>query len=138
MNELYGYARGANLSLSNEMDGITIEAGATGRTLAHEIGHACGLKDIYTSLDLNGTNVSLENTPVQLAFLPGDWCHDAPNGGYGPLKHPEIVIRLLMLGIDIQNAVDIPSGAVLGLNKNGQTNLVNVGLEHMNRQPSHW
>jgi hypothetical protein len=101
-----------NVSGINNDEGTILAANATGRTLAHEVCHACGLKDIYVS----STNTSLIVAGgVNETRMASDW-----SGGYyaAGIQQTGIIQKLLMYGIDNQasaNKVDIPNGSVYGL-----------------------
>ena len=89
------------------------EGGFAGSILAHEIGHQCGLYDIYKAMT---------NTPLVVSCLPSynrlpyDW-----GGGYysNELTQADLVQRLLLYGVgsasDPNPGIDIPSGQVYGL-----------------------
>ena len=121
----------------NSAHGCAVATNGNFRTLAHEIGHACGLHDIY---DTRSDLAAAVTGEVREAWAPDDW-----NGGPGPLyyepglEQAELVRRLLMYGYGGTAIVkgDIPLGRVLGITWNGQTNLVKVGLRDMNRNPKH-
>ena len=110
-------------------------------TVAHEIGHACGLVDIYA--DHPATPLAVTGA-ISEARVPKDW-----GGGFYPanLTHADLIPRLLMYGQPSINKADIPLGNVYGLwytFENGSTvwhldegNLAPVGAESMNRQPFH-
>ena len=123
--------------------GIAIERNAPLNTMAHEIGHACGLRDIYT--DYGGTNVG--SALVREAWEPQDW-----SGGIGPefynrtLSQEILIRRLLMHGTVLASmaTLDIPTGEVSGVkrNENGTNyviGLTKVGFDNngypMNRTP---
>ena len=126
----------------NVAAGLTIACTATAGTLAHELGHACGLLDIYTSWPADTPTVFFPanaTNAVEQTFEPNDWCASMPNGGYGFLTQSNLVHRLLMFGFDEVDAVDIPAGMVQGLDKNGTITNLPVGLSNLgNRQPQHW
>lgn len=101
--------------------GIVIGPDADVRTVAHEIGHACGLRDIYNSY----TNVSLrvDGYPSR-ERMPNDW------GWYPPhVTHANIVRRLLMYGYGNPVKIDITYGDVYGLWYTNRINTDNGRLE---------
>ncbi len=138
VRSLEGRRRAVNVNDTNVQAGLTIEYNISAKILAHEFGHVCGLKDIYTSRIVDGATNALSDIPVQQAFNIYDWCAEAPAGGYGSLHHPDLVQRLLMNSNDDQTGVDIPRGHVWGVWKDGHKADVPVGLQDMSRQPSHW
>ncbi len=135
-----GLYNGMDWKPSNAGDGLTIVSNAMARTLAHEIGHACGLPDIYVAAPVNNPTNQLPNSLIEQAWISSDWCENIPHGGYGAsLTQPELVQRLLMYGVDLFDAVDLPCGSVHGLNRDGGEETLAVGLTGMgNRTPSHW
>lgn len=103
--------------------GIVIGPGANTRTVAHEIGHACGLRDIYVSY----TNVTqyVEGRPSQ-DRMPDDW------GWYPPeITHANIVRRLLMYGVNSTTKADISYGDVYGLWYTNRINTDNGKFEKL-------
>ena len=111
--------------------------GADDFTLAHELGHACGLDDIYESH--SGTSLTVSGPPDKLRFTH-DW-------GWYPenLTQADIVSKLLMYGYSSNTKGDISRGDVYGLwyqyvsgttNKVWQLGLAPVGFKlHGNRHP---
>ncbi len=87
--------------------GIIIGPSANGRTVGHEIGHACGLSDIYCSY--GETELCVSGSPTW-ERLPHDW------GWYPPaVSQADIVKRLLMYGYASSQKADISSGDIYGL-----------------------
>ncbi|MBQ7252838.1 MAG: hypothetical protein IJS32_09610, partial [Kiritimatiellae bacterium] len=133
---------GQSCTDTNATAGLTIVSTASARTLAHELGHACGLNDIYTNLVVNNVEFTLYDGVVLSVCAQGDWCEEARNGGYGDLTLHPMVCRLLMYGEDkpdLAAAVDIPAKKVYGLMNTGQNTSVAVGLNDMGlRNPRHW
>ena len=134
-----GGIEGLHFAPGDERDGLTIAANATAQTLAHELGHACGLQDIYITRTIAETTRSLPNTTLSPLFLVADYCDDMPGCGYGPLPLHSLLRRLLMYGVKIDTAVDIPFGSVLGMNADASTAFIPVGLTNLRtRNPEHW
>lgn len=109
--------------------------------MAHEIGHACGLSDIYA--EKGGMDVGGDLVKEQ--WMPQDF-NSGPSPEYynRSLEHKTVIRGLLMFGTtqDIQISADIPMGNVYGIarSSNGYTNcMVKVGLDNggypMNRSP---
>ena len=94
----------------NCASGMVMTAGADGRTLAHEIGHALGMEDIYASnVGVTNETVSLKSIPAserpKYVFMESDWnlgCDGHGDGGcrfYGKhVFHRDILDRMLMNG----------------------------------------
>ena len=110
--------------------GMVMTASADGRTLAHEIGHAFGLEDIYVS-NVASTNelvtlkaVSSSERPRYL-FMESDWnlgCEGHGEGGcrfYGKATmHEDLLDRMLMNGMrhgHLGGGRDITMGNVHGV-----------------------
>lgn len=119
-------------------NGILIAGGKGIRSLAHEIGHACGANDIY--IENSDMTIVLPGS-VQPSRLPQDW------GVYrGPTNwtpdQAYVVPRLLMFGLSTSVIGDIPSDDVYGLRRGYQsgqiiwtTGLAHVGLTAMTNAP---
>lgn len=133
--------RGLNYSSSGPDAGCAVSTNGDFRTVAHELGHACGLADIY---DVDSSGVSLPDALVRQAWASKDW-----NGGSSPLYYPStldhkvLINRLLMYGFGGNgiSKADIPSGRIYGYKNVGSiriTSDVAVGLQDMNRSPTHW
>ena len=87
--------------------GIVIGPDANAQTIAHEIGHACGLPDIYN--EDRKTSLKVEGIPSK-ERMPDDW------GWYPPsVKQADLVRRLLMYGVYSNTKADISYGDVYGL-----------------------
>jgi len=121
--------------------GLAVTAGAPTYVLAHEIGHACGLTDIWEGT-LGNTLISEELVGWQ------NWSGGTGTGYYPQdLKHADLLKRLLMYRYTGDNRVDIPLGGVKGYDPDSQSPLpllISVGLTgstlyvSMNRNPSHY
>lgn len=102
--------------------GIVIGPMSNVRTLSHEIGHACGLPDIYNFY--RGTSLSVSGAPSKMRMI-NDW-------GWYPstISHSNIVERLLMYGVRSDVKADISYGDVYGLH---YTNSWNSAIQEWNR-----
>ena len=106
--------------------GIIVRKPYSAVALAHEIGHACGWKDIYISRGENVPSVLYEG--LQKSWMTNDW-----NNGTGcrfydqMLTQRDVIPRLLMHGVKADGQCDIPFGSVFGQAKDGGTGLINVG-----------
>ena len=108
------------------------------RVLAHELGHVCGLTDIYDEhVDLYGTLVTVGNDLVRSIWEPLDWNDGSSPAYYAPtLKQADLIKRLLMYGGPAYLGVDIPRGSIYGVDTTGFIGLQAVGLSApMNRIP---
>jgi len=88
--------------------GIVVGPDATPRDVSHEVGHACGWKDIYESH--SGTSLAVEGRPIQ-EWMPDDWSPFYPRN----MTQASIIQMLLMYGRSGEGHVDIPAGDVRGL-----------------------
>lgn len=87
--------------------GIAVSSTHNRTTLAHEVGHACGLDDVYDWH--RETTLVVTGMPTE-ERLPHDW------GWYPPaVSQADIVRRLLMYGYDTSDKGDISAGDVYGL-----------------------
>ena len=108
--------------------GIIVKNSSNAKTLAHEIGHACGWGDIYIRRGATGPILSELYGSVNQAWMPGDWSGGGAGGFYETnLRQYEVIPRLLMYGVRNDDKADIPSGSVYGLTKAGDLGSVNVG-----------
>ena len=126
------------------MSGIVVSRNFSDTTLAHEIGHACGLSDIYDSYSRE-TDLVVTGMP-QKVYFTHDW-------GWYPenVTQAQLVQRLLMYGYNTGSTHkgDISRGDVYGLwyeqvwnpsrnayDKVWQLGLAPVGFKlHGNRHP---
>jgi hypothetical protein len=96
--------------------GIIVKNSANFRTLAHELGHACRLVDIF--VDMNGLEDSTLLNQLANSDMPADW-----NNGVGGEFFYETtclyntIPDLLMYGHASECKADIPSGAIRGITK---------------------
>lgn len=112
-------------------------------TLAHELGHACGLEDIYPDsfwkLNVNSLwmkkDCTYKKIPDSIMSVPGYYNYY--------LMHENLIERLLMYGASINDSYvffdkyDISSGKVYGNDKTGRSRDIKTGLEDMDRTPKH-
>lgn len=117
--------------------GMAVRASATASALAHEIGHACFLKDIKYALN----DLVCEGLAGALNWSGGDG-----TGYHDPaLKHQELAKRLIMYYQMLPTITDIPLGSVVGTYKvtgAPETNTAPVAcgldyMEFMGRNPCH-
>lgn len=112
---LIGNIEGAN-GLRFE-GGIILPANslALGKTLAHELGHACGLNDIYDEIEIGNIRISVTGN-VSSVTLQQEFGSTTTNGYYATnTMQADVIQRLLMYGIDHESAVDIPYDDIKGL-----------------------
>ena len=123
--------------------GIAVSAEGSLNVMAHEIGHACGLSDIY--YDYGGLYISPTNL-VRSSWAIQDW-NNGPSPLYYQSNTPQswLISKLLMYGIDTASGtIDIPLGNIYGITRQANTtnfniSQVKVGLNNggnaMNRSP---
>jgi hypothetical protein len=123
------YDSGHNGALTLSGWGVLIEGKMLeGRLLAHELGHCCGLKDIYTSHE---DVIDQVTGPVSRARVPLDWSNGPGPEEYYPhgLWQGSVVYKLLMQGSPFSGGgVDIPRGRVFGLGRTGALDPLHLGL----------
>lgn len=123
-----GSATGVNRSSGDATAGLSISSNANARTLAHELGHACGLKDIYVEKDGSDFGPGI----VCGAWMPLDWSGPDENGpGYYPQEMPQtnMICRLLMFGVKSTVKADLPVGSIYGLDIRGGQTFLDVGIQ---------
>lgn len=87
--------------------GIVISQEANWRTVAHEVGHRCGLNDIYDAHDGTSLRVTGGST---LARIPDDYGRPAAS-----ISHAQRLRRLLMYGYRSDTKLAISGGDIYGL-----------------------
>ncbi|MBR4172140.1 MAG: hypothetical protein IKR48_10860 [Kiritimatiellae bacterium] len=93
--------------------GIIISSTAPLETLGHEIGHACGLEDIYDQHSQSGLTLTVG---IEADNLPDDWGSVSDVGFYTRnLQYPNLLKRLLMYGHSNVGKSDISYGDVKGI-----------------------
>ena len=114
--------------------GIILRNSANAKTFAHEIGHACGLYDIYIDHDDAVSSFLVEN--VRLEWMNDDWSNGTGCRFYNPvLRQRDVVQRLLMYGNAHESKSDIPRGLVHGLSADDEAGAVKVGRDWMLLSP---
>jgi len=115
---------------SHNAHGIIVRSSANAKTLAHEIGHACGWGDIYFN---DGDDVISDlYEGVRQTWMPKDW-----NNGTGcrfydqMLSQYQAIGRVLMYGKGSELKCDIPLGSVYGKPTAGSLGNVSVGRNTM-------
>lgn len=87
--------------------GIVMGSNCGAESIAHEIGHACGLRDIYD--EHTETELSLDGPPSR-ERMPDDW------GRYRRgTNQRDVIKRMLMYGYTARDGCDISYGDVFGL-----------------------
>ena len=133
--------------LNGSVFGIVASTNANAMALAHEIGHSCGLYDIYESHD--GTLLTVTGD-ISRGRLPDDWgCNGDARYYPSGLDQVGLINRLLMHGFGPPSTpvshLDLSFGDVYGLYRISTsagdawfTNLVTVGFaEYADRNPVH-
>ena len=107
--------------------GIIVKNICNAKTMAHEIGHACGWNDIYTKR--RKFEPSELSQSLRCEWIPNDWNNGSGCRFYDPmLSQKDVIQRILMHGEGGNTKVDIPSGSVHALSAGGVVMKVNVGL----------
>ena len=94
-------------------NGVLIANSGNANTVAHELGHAQGLPDIYHSRNNGAIAVT---GVVGRNRIPSDWGSSSAEGYYPPsLSQSNLVERLLMFGVGSSSKRDLPSGDLDGV-----------------------
>ena len=121
-----------NLAYGDPRRGLAVESGAPLSTLAHEIGHACGMRDIRYDRANDAVSEARSGS--------SNWSGGEGTGYHDPgLKHAELVKRLLMFYTTNPQKWDIAIGNVSGTDPAlPDPYPVGVGLDAMGfREPRH-
>ena len=138
--------KGFNWFPGEQSVGIIVPAGVSTIVLAHEIGHSCGLEDIYHTAPPN----SYPNQPqivgnIRSAWLPEDWGSTSPTEHfYFDNSQQGVIETLLMLGTGTCRG-DLSFGDIYGIwfrlvagEKVYRTSMAPVGVSsNLNRNPRH-
>ena len=127
--------------------GIVVSKSSNRFTLAHEFGHALGLKDIYYRVQVENSYGHIVDRwlpsrdkiviPNYFRSWPYDWGDETGRGFYGRSDTLATTIdRLLMNGYDRQWTGDIPDGRLLGLAKNADVDFQKVGVREIKKKDS--
>ena len=126
--------------------GIALRKHSPLTVLAHELGHALGLKDCYVDRKI-GQNVSIvmsnADSPIgsdMFGSIAVDWCAGSGRGfTESSDRRRKTIMNLLMHGCADEyssNGRDIPSSTIKALHKNSSTgtdiDYVDVGAEQIN------
>ena len=128
-----GIAASIPLDGANHEGGMVLASTADGITLAHEVGHAFGLCDIYVSNEIfTNSAVSLKVLGPEVMpcaeKMPWDWNCGCIGGGVGGVRFyrkgitmQDVIGRMLMNGVrqNYTAACDITFGNVYGVWYNG-------------------
>jgi len=121
-----------NLAYGDPRRGLAVESGAPLSTLAHEIGHACGMSDIRYDRANDAVSEARSGS--------SNWSGGEGTGHHDPgLTHGELVQRLLMFYLANPQKWDIAIGNVSGTDPAlPDPYPVGVGLDAMGfREPRH-
>lgn len=107
------------------------------QTVAHELGHACGLDDIY----IKNKDIEIPVEKPKYSWMQDDWNNGPGPQYYDPHNYQSDIIKnLLMYGVGskVFGGIDIPYGRVKGIDRPGNFTDIKTGLIDMNRTPEHW
>ncbi|MBP5226404.1 MAG: hypothetical protein J6336_03380 [Kiritimatiellae bacterium] len=95
-------------TLGDARRGMAVRRNANHAVLAHEIGHSCGLQDVYFAP--SNTLVCIDNVQSN------NWSGGGGTGYYpGGTRYSDFVKRLLMYAYAVPDITDIPLDGVLGV-----------------------
>jgi hypothetical protein len=106
---------------SNEITGIIVPPNVTFTTLAHEIGHSCGLPDVYINDNRyehhHSDPLPSVSGPISHSRLPNDWGSTSTLVHYYQsfVNQPTLISHLLMHGHSSLVKGDMPLGKVFGI-----------------------
>ncbi len=125
VESLWGDKVGVSI-LGGEEAGITLSNSASYVDLAHEIGHACGVRDIYVGKLVGTIRYGITDS-VKREWLPGDWSGGPLHGCYpSNLTQASLIRRLLMNGEKGESSLDIPCGPVHGVDERDDELMIDI------------
>ena len=111
--ECYFVDRLEDANALNFDGGLVVSTNGNFRAVAHELGHAGGLYDVYEEAD--GTTLAVTGS-VSRATLGAEWGSDSDEGYYADgTQQADLLESLLMYGYGSDVKADIPYGDVTGL-----------------------
>jgi hypothetical protein len=121
--------------------GIVVSTNGTAATVAHEIGHAFGLADIYPTRRQK-PHLVLPDSSLFAGHAPDDWSNGDGCRYYRKgLAQEDVIRRLIMCGYGVHGRCDLSFGMIYGYAPDGVDGMVNVGFFSGNyrRMPIfHW
>lgn len=122
-----GWHSSMQLVAGDARRGMAVQQGASGQVLAHEIGHACGLSDMY-KYDAGIGLVSEDKTYTL------NWSGGVGTGYFTPtLTYRDLTCRIVMHN---HHQTDIPLYYLSAIHVSIRVP-ISVGLNSMNRDPRH-
>lgn len=132
-------ARGKNAN--HDRYGIVVSTNGTATTVAHEIGHAFGLADIYPTRKQK-PHWALPDPMLFAGHAPDDWSNGDGCRYYRMgLSQEDLIQRLMMCGFGVHGRYDLSFGMIYGYAADGVDGMINVGFFSGNnrRMPIfHW
>ena len=123
----------------NPNTGAIFSTNANEYTLAHEIGHSFGLKDVYPR-NKYYREIKLENSDFDFSDMPDDFSNGTHKRYYeSDLKLESLMSRLLMYGYNTRARGDLSAGYIRGFNDRSYETYVDVGFftNGQRKLPSH-
>ena len=123
----------------NPNTGAIFSTNANEYTLAHEIGHSFGLKDVYPR-NKYYREIKLENSDFDFSDMPDDFSNGTHKRYYeSDLKLESLMSRLLMYGYNTRARGDLSAGYIRGFNDCSYETYVDVGFftNGQRKLPSH-
>ncbi len=120
------------------MIGVVVPQGTTPETIAHELGHACGLDDIYWNDRNDPFLIPAELHQPATTVLSSD-DQTGPTAYYAPnLSGSQLIRRLLMNGDDDHgsDSIDISLSSVKGVSRTNDVRFLATGVSSVYRAPS--
>jgi hypothetical protein len=121
--------------------GIVVSTNGTAATVAHEIGHAFGLADVYPTRRQK-PHLVLPDSSLFAGHAPDDWSNGDGCRYYRKgLAQEDVIRRLIMCGYGVHGRCDLSFGMIYGYAPDGVDGMVNVGFFSGNyrRMPIfHW
>ena len=113
---------------NHDQYGIVVSTNGTAVTVAHEIGHAFGLADVYP-WQKHKPHSALSDMSLHESHAPDDWSNGEGYRYYGRGVNQSMLIRrLLMCGFNLESRRDLSFGSIYGYTFDNEAGMAYTGF----------
>jgi len=113
---------------NHDQYGIVVSTNGTAVTVAHEIGHAFGLADVYP-WQKHEPHSALADLSLHESHAPDDWSNGEGYRYYGRGVNQSMLIRrLLMCGFNLEGRRDLSFGSIYGYTFDNEAGMAYTGF----------